>query len=329
MPNNSKRLSDEFPELFHYTTVEAFKNIYKEQKLRATHYEDLTDSSELRRFRLKVSEFIKPVIVEVFNENMWIDVQLSNKVNRHGGIDVVVAQEAEMHLDTLHQNTFGKSGLPETFICSFCTHNAESYEAQHGLLSQWRGYAAGGGVAIVLNTLGIEERMQHEKDVFAHPLNHIGNIKYDDDDVGIRKNFCDVFEYFPGILRALYENKTADYVPIFNHFVYGSTLVKHHAFYEEKEVRIVVSMKPTSPDSIFNTPEIGLRLPKELKKIKYKANGNSEMRYIELFGDDKLPITRVIVGPSRFQNLNYQTISELVKETPDIKVEKSNTPFSA
>jgi hypothetical protein len=86
-----------------------------------------------------------------------------------------------------------------------------------------------------------------------------------------------------------------------------------------------VSPYPTNPDSIFHSS----KLPKESKKIKYSARGDSEIRYIELFGngkDDKLPITRIIVGPSRFQNLNYQKIRELVKD-PKIEVVMSKTPF--
>ena len=325
MPN----VSDELPELFHYTTVDAFENIYKEQKFRATHYEDLTDSSELKQFRLKVLEFIYPIILETFEKRMQSDAQFSKQVNSNGGIKIIVDQEAAMHLDILHKNTFGKRGHHETFICSFCNHTKETHEASHGLLSQWRGYAAGNGVAIVLDTSGIEEKMRRERAIFAHPLNHIGDIKYDDDDEGIKKEFCNVFEKFPNILHALYSDRgkvlAAGYEEIYDHFASGSTLVKHRGFREEKEVRIVVSLYPTNPDSIFH----GSNPPNEFKEIKYGARGDSEIRYIELFGndkDDKLPITRIIVGPSRFQNVNYQTIRKLVKD-PKIAIEMSKTPF--
>ena len=325
MPN----VSDELPELFHYTTVDAFENIYKEQKFRATHYEDLTDSSELKQFRLKVLEFIHPILWVIFEKEMQSDAQFSKQVNSGGGIKIVVDQEAAKHLDRLHKNTFGKRGHHETFICSFCNHAKTTYEASHGLLSQWRGYAAGNGVAIVLDTKSIEGKMRLEQAIFAHPLNHIGDIKYDDDDEGIKKEFCDVFENFPKILHALASGRgddlAAGYEKIYDHFASGSTLVKHHGFREEKEVRIVVSLYPTNPDLIF----YGSSPPKAFKEIKYRARGDSEVRYIELFGNgknDKLPIARIIVGPSRFQNVNYQKIRELVKN-PKILVEMSMTPF--
>jgi hypothetical protein len=62
MVEEIKRVSKQHPELFHYTTVAAFKSIYESRQFWATHYEHLDDSSEFGRFRLNVTEFIKPII---------------------------------------------------------------------------------------------------------------------------------------------------------------------------------------------------------------------------------------------------------------------------
>src|SRR3990170_3502962 len=148
MADDAKRVADLYPELFHYTTVRAFENIYTSRKFWATHYEDLNDSSELRRFRLKVSKFVTPIIREILEKRMQSDTQIATKVYSHGGLDAVVDQEAAERLDILHRVNFGKRGFRETFICSFCAHGAQSYEAKQGLLSQWPGYGTGGGVAI-------------------------------------------------------------------------------------------------------------------------------------------------------------------------------------
>jgi hypothetical protein len=320
MLDNENPVSKEFPELFHYTNVSAFTNIYKERIFRATYYEDLNDKSELRRFGLRVRESVRPLIREHFRMRMQNDLQFSETVNKAGGIDTLIDQEASMLSDKLHEVTFGK-GVYEPFVCSFCAHSAESYEAKHGLLSQWRAYAAG-GVAIVLDTRGILKTMQHELEIFAHPINHIGNVDYDNDDERIKKDFSEVFKYLPEIIDKFYANEKPPVEKIFERFIIASTLVKHHAFCEEKEVRIVVASRPNK-DSFLHEPAHN---SKPSKKLRYMQRGNREVRYIELFGNAPLPIKRVIIGPSQIQNLNCQNITDLVQDS-NIEVLMSDTPF--
>ena len=81
----------------------------------------------------------------------------------------------------MFQQTFGEEGLKDSFLCSFCYHSPKTYEGENGLLSQWRSYGAGGGVAIVLDTREVESLMQEENRTFKHPINHIGNVSYDDE----------------------------------------------------------------------------------------------------------------------------------------------------
>ena len=187
MADDTQRVSDQYPELFHYTSVSAFESIYKSKTFWATHYEDLNDSSELRRFERKVAAFIAPIICTIFDKRMRCNAQLVEEVSRHGGIHAVAEEQAAKQSDMLHRQTFGERSFRDTFICSFCAHSTQSYEARHGLLSQWRGYGTDGSVSIVLDTLGIEIGMRNEADVFFHTINHIGDVKYDDDDDGIHR----------------------------------------------------------------------------------------------------------------------------------------------
>lgn len=289
MGHDAPRVSEEFPELFHYTTIPAFESIYASQTFWATHYSDLNDSSELLRFRLKVHELAAPIIADIFRKRMQCDTRLTNEVTRRGGIDAVVNQEAEQHLNTLHRVTFREDFFRETFICSFCAHAARSYESENGLLSQWRAYATGGGIAIVLDTASIEDQLEHEAHVFGHPVNHIGDVKYDDDDIGIRHAFRDVFDRLPGILQTFYSGQQASYDEIVRHFVQGCTLVKHHAFHEENEIRIVVS--PTAP-SVAPSPTVNVTMRKKL--VHYRRHGHTEARYIELFWKAAMTIGRIL-----------------------------------
>ncbi len=328
MTNNEKPVSEEFPHLFHYTAVSAFENIYHEKKLRATYYGDMNDKSELGRFRRKVIKFIKPIIREIFYKKMKCDTQFAMIVKSAGGLEAFTKKQAVEHLDMLHKYTFGIYGC-EPFVCSFCAHSVKTskkktYEEMHGLLSQWRGYGEHGGVAIVLKTCDIEGRMRYEQNTFEHTISHMGEVIYDDDDTTIEKYFCKVFECFPEILNRYYSGETPNYEGIYEHFVQGSTRVKHHGFHEENEIRIVVAPRPANKDSVFYEPKHD---KKPSKVVHYAKKDNREARYINLFGgNDPLPIERVIVGPSRFQNFNYQTVRDLVKGSK-IKVDKSETPF--
>lgn len=331
MGDDENIVSKQFPELFHYTNVSAFENIYKTRQFWPTHYEDLNDRSEFARFRLKVCEFIRPKIRDIFYKKVQDSPDNAAYVNKNGGIDIVVDKDTEWLLDTAHSRTFSKQMYKETFISSFCAHNMSSYEARHGLLSQWRGYGTDGGIAIVLDTRGVEEMMKHEyDDVSQLQSMHMGNVIYDNKDERIKRDFKNVFEHFPKIIELLYSGREqhnerkvlSHYEKMHDHFLFGSTLVKHYAFHEENEIRIVVSPKTKDSYDSYNPDE-----PKLQKEIRYRQKGNCDARYIELFGDSSLPIKRIIIGPSRIQHSNYQKIRDIVDKTACIEVVMSEIPF--
>jgi hypothetical protein len=305
-------VSKQYQELFHYTTGDAFRSIYESQQFWATHYAYMNDGSEFRVFGPMVTECIKPVIHRIVSERIQHEV---------AGIDALVCREAAMHLDILYRQTFGERAFCETFITSFCAHEPHSYEAENGLLSQWRGYGPGAGVAIVLDRTAIEELMEHESRTFAHPVYHIGDVTYDHDpDLKDKPEFRAVFERLPEVLDKFYKREQPPYECIFTSFVIGTTLVKHRAFREETEVRIVVAPTPTNQKSFFFSNQSNRR------SIECRRRGDSEVRYIKLFGNEPLLIKRVIVGPSRAQNVNYKTIKDVVSGS-GIEVIQSETPF--
>lgn len=327
---DEEKISEQFPELFHYTTVSAFENIYKEKSLWASHYEDMNDSSEFERFRLKVHDFICPRIRDSFHNKIQFHRGIDTEADKHGGIDDVVDKEVERLLDRVHSHTFDKHMYKETFVLSFCAHTLP-YEAKNGLLSQWRGYGPDGGIAIVLETTCIEKMMKRDYDVFQLPVMYMGDVIYDDEKARTRieKDFRDVFECLPKILETIISEKEqldnvdkleSLFTKIHNHFVLGSTLVKQHAFHEENEIRIVVSPRT---EASYSEPDA----QKRKKEIRYRQIKDRETRYIALFGDMPLPIKRIIVGPSRIQNFNCQRIRDIVNENPCIEVMPSDIPF--
>src|SRR5271157_3001760 len=305
MKDNERLASEDLPELFHYTNLSAFKNIYKSKKFWATHYQDLNDRTEFTRFQLKVEQFIRPIIRNITEKQMQRDKEYAAYVNEYGGIEEEVNRIAEDILSTVHSHTFNKKMYKETFVCSFCAHTKPD-EVKDGLLSQWRGYGADGGVAIVLDTLKIEKMLAREYDKFQiNNISTLATVIYDNNsnDLIIKQRFNNVFRYFPKILAEISPEKgpcdtntlQSYFKEIHNHFLFGSIRVKHNGFHEENEIRIVVPITTDDSDA---------KDPRPLKEIRYRQEGNREARYIELFGDDSLPIKRIIVGPSRIQNVN-------------------------
>lgn len=327
------RVSIRHPVLFHYTSVDALKSICEGHQLWATHFEDLNDRSEFQRFRRIVSAAIVPGISQVIQERATANAEFTKAMQRKRGIGKVAQQEAEMWLDSLHHSTFGEGAYKEVFVLSFCAHALDSYAWCHGLLSQWRAYGSKAPIAMVLDTRRLEAQMELEHKTYSHPINHIGEVYYDDSP-GIAGLEADpdisvIFKRLPQTLTEFYRtNGQADFSDLMRPFILGSTLVKHQGFREESEVRIVVSPVPSRESRLYDPQEE----PKERKQMRYRHRGNGEARYLELFGQTKLPLERIIIGPSQAQNLNLQTVSELVaKHYPEADISRfislSETPL--
>lgn len=333
MTNGEKHVSEEFPELFHYTNLCAFENIYKTKQLWATHYQNLNDTMEFSQFLVHLRLFIRPTMRAILVKEMQSNARLAAGVDAYGGIDAAVDSEVADFLTRVHDRTFDKEFYKETFIFSFCAHVPSSYEAANGLLSQWRGYGAGGGIAIVLDTYAIEQMMDYDQRHLSQLQWYmLCTVEYDSGDeesnMRIRRKFKKVFEFLPEIVEKSYpSNNIVDeaalkslYGETHDDFLGGSTRVKHHAFHEENEVRIVISPKTNDSANRFDPRDRRRR-----KEILYRQGRGGEARYIELFGNARLPVKRVIVGPSRIQNVNCQTVKKIVKGS--VEVVPSEIPF--
>ena len=314
--------TDNSSELFHYTSIDALESIYKSRQFWATYYKDMNDESEQTRFRLIATKHVLPLVESKFRQRMERDSQFALRVNQGGGLDVAAKHDAQVHVRTMHNSIFAKLSGP--FIVSFCRHPESTYEAENGLLSMWRGYGSAGGVAIVLSVADVKTLLRHESDSFGHFVRHLGNVRHDNDDDGIKSDFRGYFDAVPSILDDFYNDTPPRYEDVFNPFVEGTILVKHRAFHEEHEARIVVCPRCTDPNSVFyNSNYAGL----PTKSTKYRNRSGSEARYIELFGSQPLPIRRVIVGPSRTQRANKQRVEEILSTT-QVSVEMSGIPFA-
>jgi hypothetical protein len=216
------------------------------------------------------------------------------------------------------------------YITSFCGHtNEDYYESEHGLLSQWRAYGAEFGVALVFDTERLWQLCLKEAEVYSYAMIVFHDVVYhqvDDDTFSrefgptIKLIESDVREYLRnGTIRMSGDAKRV--AKILSSF----TRLKHRAFREEKEVRIVAcpitprqhALMAAGSEEVRNVP------------IKHPRDASAARPQIELFdfkGAGELPITRIIVGPQAGQVSAVKLAERLVAGT-SIKVTASETPL--
>ena len=74
----------------------------------------------------------------------------------------------------------GVDNVSPFFVVSFCRHEDTKYEYQHGLLSQWRGYADSGGFAIEFDEKRLDEFAVNEQRKFAYAGFKSDDVEYFD-----------------------------------------------------------------------------------------------------------------------------------------------------
>lgn len=333
--HNRKLQSPEFVakhvELHHYTTLDGLQGIIESNSLWATHFRFLNDSSEIyllrEPLRNAIESYLQPILSEKFQKDDRARVIIKNS----GGIPAMIKKESKHFVDSLYKTTYESiKGLPlvNPYILSFCSHSSDSeYEQVNGLLSQWRGYAGSGGYCIVLDTEKLLDMLIKELDKYYWIHMSMSEVKYQLPDDVLANMFPSLIDhinkFFDGILSKRKPNIAGGFGP----FLAGSASLKHRGFREEREVRVVASPAEESwiPLLKRETPNIPLTLP--LKPILTRLQTAASVRYISLFSElgELLPIRRVIVGPSRHQQSNYDNAMRICKD--QFEVVRSDTPY--
>ena len=340
--SEERPVSEEIPELFHYTSIAALSKIIQSQTLRATRTTHLNDSTETELIWPRIT----PIVVNYYRKELDAlapyDNALKIFIDRNGGAAQVAQFYGARNVGTVRAQMLGDTKEPTrapVFVVSFSTHSGDSesdeYHRRHGMLSQWRGYCDDDGVAIVFDTSGIEKIPQDEEERFECWPMSLSTVVYDSKDLRLEKRFDTLFEAWGHFLRKIIETKgdepnqvELDASAILTEEIgLAFARFKHAAFHEENECRIVVGVTPESI-SIEEATAHQHRRSKALKTIHYRSSRSGSIPYIELFkeSDDSLPITRIIVGPSRNQQANLETVQGLAR-TIGIEVTASETPF--
>jgi len=217
------------------------------------------------------------------------------------------------------------SGTP--FIASFCSHTGDQkYVREHGLLSQWRGYGRDGGYCVVFDTAMLAKLLVKEFESNFYVYLNICAARYAFD-ASVEQLFPELLERCNFFVSELLKGNRSPapedgFVPL----VKGATGFKHQGFSEEQEVRIVAMPGTQAMREQFLSEHKDF-VPRPIKRMYAADSDRRKRRYISLFEtiDVKLPIKRVIVGPSRYQDANVARARELLGN--DIEVSASATPF--
>jgi len=322
-------VSQQYPELLHYTTFAGLRGILSSGCLWATDAAFLNDSSEISHF---FDERLRELIAEDAGQcalELARVPQYLERMNRDGGLERVVGLEVDAWHSTLRRVTLS---MNRPFVLSLSGPSDE--RVQHsGLLSQWRGYGGDGGFAIVFDTQALEFMLRAEASAHHYMHVQIGDVYYHGIDPKIQPATPDVTDYEEVVhqgVRRMMRGGTAEETERFYEAVTAlSCLYKHWGFWEEREVRVVAV--PASQE----VASAGEPQAPPQKEVHFFRRGEREVPYIELFSAARLagapgplPIKRIIVGPHKNREVHAESVrQELVSAGYTAEVVQSRIPY--
>jgi Protein of unknown function (DUF2971) len=202
------------------------------------------------------------------------------------------------------------------------TNRARSEQA-NGLLSQWRGYGGNGRYALVFDTRQLDELLSREWRAHFWSMLSLDKVVYLEGSETLEKEFPDLLKSFTTFMSKTLNGESCADIDLFTPFSRAATLLKHHGFREEREVRIVAC--PQSERALSDRgrrAELLGRPP--LKKVRGLSSSKNYVALFESLGAT-LPIKRIIVGPGAHKKEDHEFARSVVADQVPIVI--SETPF--
>ena len=320
---SAQRVIKAHPELHHYTREVGLKGILESNALRATYFADLNDAQEIHALRTPLVEAFADRLMPIVKEARFRGAPERHVVWRHDAPQYLARRWGNYLYEVIFSDHERKAYCCTT---SFCSHVGDQpYEREHGLLSQWRAYGGHGEYCLVFDAAALWELFKQERGAFLYPYTDVREAHYPRDGAKELESFIALLDKSEAVYRtALVGRGDPDVDLTLWPFLASATAFKHQGFYEEREVRLV-AMAGTELAAEAER-KVG-RTPAPVKEILKRPHAGGERRHILLFGKDfaKLPIKRVIVGPSRSQDSNADIARKIVGA--DVSVTKSETPY--
>jgi hypothetical protein len=312
--------SGDHEELHHYTSLEALAGILSTNTLRATSFRYLNDSSEIHHLKEVMTGIVSRRLAQAADE-LFRDWGPSERAPEHKEGDARLAVAATF-VNGLHNMLFDPDSPMKIEPFVTCHGRDSPYEAEHGLLSQWRAYGRDAGVCLVFDWRMLVALLNRESRMHAYHQLALVDVVYNLDEAGVERALEGVFKVFADIAEEILRHDSLPLVEfdrLISTFSEAACRVKHRGFQEEREVRILAV--PTDQDDSSFVPPGTAPMPPVHSKPGTGA------RYIEINGrlaDIKTCLRRIIVGPSRNQSAIEAKVRELA---PGLPVTSSQIPL--
>jgi hypothetical protein len=329
--SNVKKVSEEHPVLYHYTTAIGLQGIVESQQLWATNIAFLNDAEEHVGF---FDRRLPAILTEPIRESLS-ELDKSERgrtaIQAEGGNEAAGLKLRDSLVKLLRSHTLS---FQEPYITAFCSPIAHPTE-NDGLLSQWRGYGTDGGYAIVFDSARLEELLQAEVDKYLYQFMTWGDADYySDQDAVLKSSHLETFELEKTLKSAIREfilsQSPKALEPLLEPITTLSCRHKHGGFREESEVRMIAV---PANDDVWNEAK-RRNIEIQRKSVHFTNKGGVLVPYIKLFGNDgesanrKLPIVRVIIGPHLERDKRKKAVELLLKQNGiDAPVLVSEIPY--
>ena len=328
-------ISEEHSRLYHYTDIGSLENIIKNQTLWAIHYKGLNDSSEVQHMRPIIEEMMLRICNDTMRRNAKNSLLYRRYLDKHGGLAVTSKWQAKNLVRIYYDLTFsaaGSAGEPyaEPYVVSFCSHSDKStYVQKNGLLSQWRGYGAEGGVAIVFNTERLRRVLGTELQNYDYSAIYLKPVVYHESALQDDEEFKELKEALQQYVKGLDsdDKAMASSGDVFLPFFGCVTRFKHQGFEEESEIRITVSPVPERTQEFATIKSLpAVRLKPTFDRRNRRGVNISRVAINDFPNKGNLPIQQIIVGPQQDQDAVVRRVNKIIGRKK-IKVTKSETPY--
>lgn len=327
-------VAETYREVFHYTGIHGLTGILQSQTLWATHAAFLNDGAEIKAFQGRLTGVLRPGVAKGIDELLQRVPSKRSLVDEHGGREKTVDELTAMISNSMYKVLLGtREGRPisDLYVTSFCK-SATSEIAQHGLLSQWRGYGQNGGYAIVFDTAELESLLREEHEKWRYPLIWADAVYSSQSDEEIREELGDDMDQLSlAVAETVLEGWSPEpLAKTFGPLLRCACRYKHWGFHEEREVRIVAM--PTNSDLL--TYETLSERTEVIKSRRSFLRGGTAIPCIHLFEgitrlpEKPLPVTRIIVGPHPEKERRRRALEFLLREHRiNVPVTVSDIPY--